>query len=691
MNKNNDYEVKFEPEWFTLNELTGLQGLPKTVQGITQKAKRANWTRRRKSGVQGKIYEYHISSLPKDVQKVLRQRLTHQVLEDAQLPAVVEQKAVKNVTIRDELEVMVKCPELALREVQALTDKQKAIADARILLATEVHKLREYAGMSRTAAIKHIVDGIRQGVLPERVIVAGNTANARQGKRTGVSWGSLQEWYSAWLMARGDANQLLALLAPGHHKGTPWEQVWWLSDFFMFYRSWKRPTVEYAYREFSAWWHEKHANDAGMLAALPSVHAVRRVLSSVPVIVKERFRSTGSAWRSLNPFVRRDWSTLPVNAVWVGDGHCMKLMAFNPATGNTFRPEVTLVMDAGQRFIVGWSLSLSENVIAVADALRHGMSQHGIPLIYYSDNGGGEKNRVLDADITGILPRLGVEHHTGIPGNPQGRGVIERANKGIPKDVALSFQTYCSKNADKETVMMQQRITQSAIKATHKGKELTKRQVKAMGEVPTFEQLLAAIELEVKRYNNRPHSSLPRKEDGEHYSPAAYRRKLIKEQKAEIDMLSPEELHEMFRPESICTVRRGEVVLFRNIYFSTELAAEHGNEVRVCYDIHDANSVIVRRMDGSYICDAIWNGNKVDAFPKAVIEQQQEKRARGRIARATQKIEEAKRELTPAITQKPDFNFGFGLERKEEKKKEELYFFASERDRNLKKDGTNNR
>nr|WP_311237577.1 Mu transposase C-terminal domain-containing protein [Escherichia coli] len=676
-----------------MRDCLGLSGFPSAEKNIRARLDRLaennpEWKRKREGT---KAFEYHIDCLPAEAQKVLRKRLTHQVLEDTQLPAVVEQKAVKNVAVRDELEVMVKCPELALREVQALTDKQKAIADARILLATEVHKLREYAGMTRKAALKHIVDGVRMGALPDRIIEAANTANARQGKRTGVSTGSLDSWYSSWVMARGDANQLLALLAPGHHKGTPWEQVWWLSDFFMFYRSWKRPTVEYAYREFSAWWHEKHANDAGMLAALPSVHAVRRVLSSVPVIVKERFRSTGSAWRSLNPFVRRDWSTLPVNAVWVGDGHCMKLMAFNPATGNAFRPEVTLVMDAGQRFIVGWSLSLSENVIAVADALRHGMSQHGIPLIYYSDNGGGEKNRVLDADITGILPRLGVEHHTGIPGNPQGRGVIERANKGIPKDVALSFQTYCSKNADKETVMMQQRITQSAIKATHKGKELTKRQVKAMGEVPTFEQLMAAIELEVKRYNNRPHSSLPRKEDGEHYSPAAYRRKLIKEQKAEIDMLSPEELHEMFRPESICTVRRGEVVLFRNIYFSTELAAEHGNEVRVCYDIHDANSVIVRRMDGSYICDAIWNGNKVDAFPKAVIEQQQEKRARGRIARATQKIEEAKRELTPAITQKPEFNLGYGLERQEKKEKEELYLFVSDRERNLKKNGTNNR
>lgn len=454
--------------FYSANELAGLPGLPGTVQGVRWTLNRITEThpewKRKREGT--KAFEYHIDCLPAEAQKVLRKRLTHQVLEDTQLPAVVEQKAVKNVAVRDELEVMVKCPELALREVQALTDKQKAIADARILLATEVHKLREYAGMTRKAALKHIVDGVRMGALPDRIIEAANTANARQGKRTGVSTGSLDSWYSSWVMARGDANQLLALLAPGHHKGTPWEQVWWLSDFFMFYRSWKRPTVEYAYREFSAWWHEKHANDAGMLAALPSVHAVRRVLSSVPVIVKERFRSTGSAWRSLNPFVRREWTSLPVNAVWVGDGHCMKMTAFNPLTGNIFRPEVTLVMDAGQRFIVGWSLSLSENVIAVADALRYGMAQHGIPLIYYSDNGGGEKNLVLDADITGILPRLGVEHHTGIPGNPQGRGVIERVNKEIPKDVALSFQTYCARDADKETVMMQQRIMQSAIKAS---------------------------------------------------------------------------------------------------------------------------------------------------------------------------------------------------------------------------------
>ncbi|EPP1151054.1 Mu transposase C-terminal domain-containing protein, partial [Yersinia enterocolitica] len=84
------------------------------------------------------------------------------------------------------------------------------------------------------------------------------------------------------------------------------------------------------------------------------------------------------------------------------------------------------------RYVVGWSLSLAENVIAVADALRHGMQSHGIPLIYYSDNGAGQTANVLDADITGILSRLGVEHPTGIPGNPQARGIIERLNREIP-------------------------------------------------------------------------------------------------------------------------------------------------------------------------------------------------------------------------------------------------------------------
>ncbi|ELA3487044.1 transposase [Salmonella enterica] len=641
--------------FFSVNDLTGVPGLPGTVQGIRWTLNRVTeqnpgWRRKRAGS---KAFEYHIDCLPAEAQKVLRDRLAKQLLDDASVPAVVDGKASKNLAVRQSLEVMVKCPELALREVQSLTDKQKAIADARILLAAEVHKLRNFGGMTRTAAVKYIVEGVRQKALSDRVMAAAAVANARRGNRVGISTGALQEWYSSFLLTQGDPLKLQALLAPGHHKEVPWEQIPWLNDFFMFYRTWKRPTIADAYEQFAAWWQSAYSGNTAMLSALPSVYAVTRALRKVPVIVKERFRSTGSAWRSLNPFVRRDWTTLPVNAVWVGDGHCMKMTALNPM-GNIFHPEITLIMDAGQRFIVGWSLALSESTVAVADALRHGMMQHGIPLIYYSDNGGGEKNLKLDADITGILPRLGVEHHTGIPGNPQGRGIIERVNKEIPRDVARSFRTYCAKNADAETVRLQQRIVNSALTAAHKGKDLTKRQAEAIGKIPTWEQLLTAIEQEVARYNNRQHSSLPRRENGKHYSPAAYRRMLIKEQNAEIDYLSPDELHEMFRPEIVRTTSRGEVRLFNNIYFAHELAAESGNEVRVSYDIHDANSVIVRRMDGSFICDAVWNGNRVDAFAKPVIQKLQEQRVKGRIARAMETINDASRELKPAIEHKED-------------------------------------
>ncbi|OIQ64415.1 hypothetical protein GALL_540340 [mine drainage metagenome] len=38
-------------------------------------------------------------------------------------------------------------------------------------------------------------------------------------------------------------------------------------------------------------------------------------------------------------------------------------------------------------------------------------------------------------------------------------------------------------------------------------------------------------------------------------------------------------------------MRRGEISLFGNTYFSKELAELHGEEVRVAFDIHDATRI----------------------------------------------------------------------------------------------------
>ncbi|MFK5247635.1 transposase, partial [Glaesserella parasuis] len=132
----------------------------------------------------------------------------------------------------------------------------------------------------------------------------------------------------------------------------------------------------------------------------------------------------------------RDWSPFVANDIWIGDGHSLKLKVAHPVHGRPFTPELTMIADGASRKIVGWSLSLSENAFAVLDALRHGIATHGVPAIYYSDNGGGEKNKILDAEVTGILPRFSIHHATGIAGNPQGRGIIERLNKTVGLRIA---------------------------------------------------------------------------------------------------------------------------------------------------------------------------------------------------------------------------------------------------------------
>lgn len=59
-------------EWFSSKELTEIDGLPSTIQGVNRKARAENWVHRKRSGTQGKAVEYHIDSLPTFVRTYLR-------------------------------------------------------------------------------------------------------------------------------------------------------------------------------------------------------------------------------------------------------------------------------------------------------------------------------------------------------------------------------------------------------------------------------------------------------------------------------------------------------------------------------------------------------------------------------------------------------------------------------------------
>lgn len=683
--------------WVTAKECASLPGMPSMGHNIRNKLDKLtggnDLLRRRREGT--KAFEYHIDCLPDAAREAVQARMARKLLVQAGdcLPAKATSRGelvAGGEKVQRELDVYRKCPALLDKKLREMTSNQKAAGDARMVLAQEVMRLMakgESGGlnMTRKQAVEFVARSSVEGTLPEHVQRAADAANARKGStRSGVSVPTLQRWLSVW-MAAGTVGERMALLAPGKVSKKEVFEYPWMPDFMRHWRDTNKPSVAMAYENFKKEWNQLHAGNDTMLSLLPKADTVRYALDKLPLAERERGRATGSDYKKYLPFVRRDWSVIPVNGVWVGDGHGMKMEAINPATGKPFRPEITLVIDARSRVVVGWSLAMSESQIAVGDAIRHAISRYGVPLMYYSDNGGGEKNRVFDADITGIFSRLGIEHPTGIPGNPQGRGIIERINQEIPKRAAMAFGSWVGKSGDRETQRKYRKAVDSAVNALERGKPLNEIQASAMRKVPTMPELVAEIESQIERHNNRPHRSLPKRDGGQHWSPLAYRNHVIKQEQEEIQLLTGSELHEMFRPEQVCTARRGEIQLFNNLYFSTELACVEGEEVRVCFDIHDPNSVIVRRMDGSWICDAVWNGNKVDAFPKARIDQLKEKRVKRSVKNLEDKVRRKKEELRPAIEQLPEVDISIFAPQRNITEPEKVYLFESELENDLKK------
>ncbi|EBP2085772.1 transposase [Salmonella enterica] len=633
--------------WVTAKECIGLPGLPAMEHNIRNRLTKAagrnvDWLRRREGT---KAIEYHIDCLPKAAQEIVLERRFKKLMEEKVLPGSVH-APVKRKMDTDSVEVTEAyrgSPQVMEERLNALTENQRQVSEARIGLVQEVLRLGSEPEYSCTKAIRFIVEQSKKGTLNARLMGFATVANAKKGEARALSEITLKRWMAEYNKAENAAERLL-LLAPGKRQEEKVTEISWMSDFMAQYRQSNGRPITEAYQDFVAEWQRRHADEPHMLEVIPSYDAVLRAMRKLPEVVKQKGRITGSEYRQLEGFTRRDWLKMPVNYVWIGDGHGMKLKCAHPIHGRPFSPEVTFVIDGGTRFVVGWSLDLAENVFAVAGAIQHGIRNHGKPFIYYSDNGAGETADVLDKEVVGILPRLGVNHPTGIAGNPQGRGIIERLNRTLPMRIARKYRTYFGKGADRETLRKLNRNLRSAFNALQKGKELNAIQRAAMCDLPSWEELIEAIREGVEWYNNRPHSELPLKKNGEHYSPAAFRKKRLAEEETEIEWLSDVELRDMFRPVVERPVYRCEIKWLNNIYYAPELRDEHGRKVLISYDIHNAEKIIVRRLDGSFICEAIWNGNKRAAFPVSAEYHKHQQRIKGMRKRAEEKIRDAEDE-----------------------------------------------
>ena len=625
--------------WFSAKELAGIGGLSKHPSNVNRLARKEKWQSQPLKGVKGGGVEYALSSLPELVQMELQKKFVCSVSKPKSLPADLRQV-----------------------ELKTLTEKQREVAGARMALVAQVAQLEQ--AQPRYKAIKFFCEQIKHGGISSDLMRLVETANNKKGKNRTLSDRTLNQWVLDYEKADTPEERLKAL-APMQRVAKKAEEIVWLPDFLAIYRQTNGINVAEAYHYFSAEWDARFADEPLRLEMKPSIDQVRAALAKLPKHIKEIGRKTGSELRALNTYVKRDWSVLQVNDVWVGDGHAMKLKVAHPEHGRPFIPEVTLIMDTSCRFIVGWSASLAENVLAVADALRYGVERYGIPAIYYSDNGGGEKNWMLDGDITGMLPRLGINHQTGIPGNPQGRGIIERVHQTILYRIARQFETYHGTGADRDTIRQVSTAVISLDKAKRKGAtQLTPKQQWAVGKLPSWNQFLDAVQAGVDWYNNEHvHSEIG-------MTPAQKRRQLMEKMNPDdLVFVTPVEARDLFRPSTLRVAQRGWLQLFNNYYFSAKLLDVDGQKVQVMFDIHDPSQVIVRKQDGTFVCYAELDGNKRDAFPMPYVEKTRQERHARRAKLKQEQLDEIHEELNPIIT--IEHQQGFELLRTKPKAKQE--------------------
>lgn len=618
-----------------------LYGLAGTARNINAKANRESWNKQPRSG-RGGGYEYELASMPPEIQQQIRE------YEIANLVIEPRHAKVKSLTI------------LESQELEQLTEDQREIADARLYLVSAVARLEK--NTTRINAVQTIVKQAKAGELDPTLQEAAYKANARRQTGKVISERSLMRYVLAAAKCSTPSERLEAL-APGQPKAKPLKAIPWLPLFLKIYQVPSGISVEEAYVEFINICIEQKRE-------YPTIHQVRYALRRMSEMDREKGRITGSDRKAMLPYVKRNWEVLGLNGAWVGDGTSMKLKVQHPDHGRPFIPELTMIIDAANRYIVGWSVSLAENTMAVADAFRNGVEKHGLPLIYYSDNGGGQTAKHLDHDVTGIFARLGVEHKTGIPGNPQGRGIIERLNRTVAQRIARQFPTYFGGNSDRESTRKMLVAVDSASNAVTKGKELSIQQESTINKIPSWQQFIDMCQAGIDWYNNEHiHRDLGT-------TPALARQEQMKT--SEIDYLELNEIRDLFMPSEFRTVQRGWISLYNNNYFHMDLAPYNGLKVQVCFDIHDASTVIIRDEEGRFICEAEFDGNKRDAFPKAYVEEVREKRRKNRLRTLEKRMEEVEAEARGTLDHEPDFSSFIDMPVEDEK--EPVFLFESERE-----------
>ena len=620
-----------------------LEILPKSERGIQKRIQKESWSFVEVAGKGGKGGKRREYAPPPEVLKLIQAKKLNEVLGGLSDLPELQPSPQPSPTGRGGAGLPspdVRGGQLAIGVTDGSTEQQRLCESARRGVLSAVERVMAESGVSKEAAMTTV---LTQAKMPGFEHIAKLFSLAADGRGGGGKLPSVRT-IKRWFAAR-ESNSL----AP-KSRTEDMNVPSWLPVFLECYRLPMKPSVSEAYRLFVNRL-EALSSPKGSEGDVPSIHQVRRWLGKLGNVERERGRRGARDLKNILPHKRRDFMHLKPAAIYTADGHTFDAEVLNPLSGLPFRPEITTVLDVGTRRCMGWSVGLAESRFTVLEALSHA-SRAAIGALWYVDWGRGFENLMMTDEATGLMGRLGMTMTHSRAYNSQAKGASERSHNIFTR-AAANLPSFVGKNMDDE--------------ARQKLFKLSRKEVRLHGKIlnspiPTWDEFKGYIERVVDEYNDRPHRSLPKFTDREgkrrHMSPNEFWALKVAEF-GEPPSVSPEEEGYLFRPQVMRTVRRGEVSLFSNTYYSAELMEFNGETVRVGYDVQDALWVWIYDDLGRLICKAEWHGNSTDYMPVSVLERAEDKRNDERLKRnELQQQNILKERRVPTIEHQDSVNIG---------------------------------